>query len=256
MAGRKPRRIMLAFGTRPEAIKLAPVIRALDAEPGTTPLVCLTGQHRDMLAPVLQLFGITAQHDLALMRPGQDLTHVTTAVLQGLASLLAAARPDCVLVQGDTASAFAAALAAHHARIPVAHVEAGLRSGNPAAPWPEETYRRLIAQIASWHFAPTPGAEANLRREGIAAAAIAVTGNTGIDALRQALAMLDAGAEQAAMAACGGWPRRCGNWPTKGSRWPGRCMPIPACRRLPGPSWATTPASTCCRPSATSPSLH
>lgn len=192
--------ILTIFGTRPEAIKLAPVVRALAARPGVVHTLCVTGQHREMLDQVLKIFALVPDHDLAVMRPGQDLTHVTTAVLEGLGPVLEAARPDWVVVQGDTTTAFAASLAAFYRKIRVAHVEAGLRTGNILSPWPEEMNRKLTGQIASLHFPPTEAAAANLRREGIAGERMLVTGNTVIDALRWVAARLDA--EPALAAGC------------------------------------------------------
>ncbi|MBB5209167.1 non-hydrolyzing UDP-N-acetylglucosamine 2-epimerase [Chiayiivirga flava] len=176
-------RILTVFGTRPEAIKMAPLVRALRLEPGFDAQVCVTGQHRQMLDPVLELFGIVPDHDLAIMRPGQSLTDVTCAVLEGLRRVIETVRPDRVLVHGDTTTTFAASLAAFYARVNVAHVEAGLRTGNLQAPWPEEANRTLTARLADLHFAPTPGARDNLLREGVSPATIHVTGNTVIDAL-------------------------------------------------------------------------
>lgn len=176
--------IVVVLGTRPEAIKLAPVILAARARPGVTVTVCNTGQHADMTAGVLSLFGIAPDVDLAVMRPRQSLTGITGAVLQALEPVLVARRPDWLVVQGDTTSAFAAALAAFYARIPVAHVEAGLRTGDIHAPWPEEMNRLLITDVARLHFAPLESNSANLRREGVPAERIVVTGNTGIDALK------------------------------------------------------------------------
>ena len=183
---------MLVFGTRPEAIKMAPLVRRLRDAPEFAPIVCVTAQHRQMLDQVLELFGIRPDHDLDIMRSAQGLTYITTAVLEGMAPVLAAARPDRVLVQGDTSTAFAAALAAFYAGVPVGHVEAGLRTGNPLSPWPEEMNRRLAGAIADLHFPPTVAARANLLREGVDPARIHVTGNTVIDALFDALAILDA----------------------------------------------------------------
>lgn len=171
------------FGTRPEAIKMAPVVRALAAAPGIESLVCVTAQHRRMLDQVLDLFAIRPDVDLDLMRPGQDLFDVTAAVLLRLRDVLREVRPDVVLVQGDTTTCFAAALAAFYERVAVAHVEAGLRTGDLAAPFPEEANRVLVSRIASHHFPPTAEARDNLRREGIPEARITVTGNTVIDAL-------------------------------------------------------------------------
>ncbi|TCH97530.1 UDP-N-acetylglucosamine 2-epimerase (non-hydrolyzing) [Roseococcus sp. SYP-B2431] len=175
-------RVTCVLGTRPEAIKLAPVILALRAR-GMTCDVVSTGQHRDLLRQALGGFGLKPDHDLALMRPDQTLTHLTAGALERLAPLLPSLRPDWLLVQGDTTTAFAGALAGFYAGVRVGHVEAGLRSWNPLAPWPEEVNRSLVARLATRHFAPTPLAAKNLRNEGIAPRAIAVTGNTGIDAL-------------------------------------------------------------------------
>ncbi|MDB5414600.1 MAG: UDP-N-acetylglucosamine 2-epimerase [Rubritepida sp.] len=176
-------RVTCVLGTRPEAIKFAPVILALRGRRGIACDIVSTGQHRDLVRQALAGFGLVPDHDLALMRPDQTLTQLTTGALEGLAPWLDDARPDWVLVQGDTTTAMAAAMAGFYARIRVGHVEAGLRTGNPLSPWPEEMNRSLITRLATRHFAPTPIAAANLRREGIAEAAITVTGNTGIDAL-------------------------------------------------------------------------
>ena len=178
-------KILTVFGTRPEAIKMAPVVRALAADPSFDSRVCVTAQHRRMLDQVLRLFAIQPDHDLDLMRPGQDLTDITANVLIGLRDVLRTERPDLVLVHGDTTTTSAASLAAFYQRIPVGHVEAGLRTGNIHAPWPEEMNRRLTGQIAEWHFAPTERAQANLLREGVEPRRITVTGNTVIDALLQ-----------------------------------------------------------------------
>lgn len=182
-------KVLTVFGTRPEAIKMAPVVKALAAHPNIRPLLCLTGQHRDMLAGVLAFFGLTADHDLSIMKPGQDLVHITTAVLSRLQPVLAAERPDWVLVHGDTTSAMAASLAAFYAGCRIGHVEAGLRTGDLQRPWPEEMNRSVIDRIADRLFAPTESAQANLLNENVAAERIAVTGNTVIDAL---LAVRDA----------------------------------------------------------------
>ncbi|MCG5548921.1 non-hydrolyzing UDP-N-acetylglucosamine 2-epimerase [Halorhodospira halochloris] len=187
----RPIRILTVFGTRPEGIKLAPVIRALRSSPEITGKVCVTGQHREMLDQVLALFGIVPDHDLGVMRPGQDLTGVTTEILTGLRSVLEEEAPDFVLVHGDTTTTFAASLAAYYQQIPVGHVEAGLRTGNRYAPWPEEMNRRLTGALAEHHFAPTDRARDNLLREGIAAEQIAVTGNTVVDALLTVVGRLD-----------------------------------------------------------------
>jgi UDP-N-acetylglucosamine 2-epimerase (non-hydrolysing) len=174
---------MSVFGTRPEAIKLAPLLRGLSTAVGVESIVCVTGQHREMLDQVNSLFGIVPDANLEIMTSSQSLTHVTSATLHGLEPMLQHYRPDWVVVQGDTSSAFAASLGAFYARIPVAHVEAGLRTGNAFSPWPEEINRRLTACVAARHFAPTPQAKENLLREGIPEGSIDVTGNTVIDAL-------------------------------------------------------------------------
>ncbi|EXJ15010.1 non-hydrolyzing UDP-N-acetylglucosamine 2-epimerase [Imhoffiella purpurea] len=174
---------LTVFGTRPEAIKMAPVVQALAAAPEVESQVCVTAQHRQMLDQVLSLFGITPEFDLDLMQPGQDLTDITSRVLAGLRNILRETRPQLVLVHGDTTTTFAASLAAFYERIPVGHVEAGLRTGNIYAPWPEEMNRRLTGSIAEWHFAPTERARQNLLREAVRPERIIVTGNTVIDAL-------------------------------------------------------------------------
>ncbi|MDG1048989.1 MAG: UDP-N-acetylglucosamine 2-epimerase (non-hydrolyzing) [Planctomycetota bacterium] len=175
--------VLLVFGTRPEAIKMAPVHRALASDPRFRVRVCVTAQHREMLDQVLDLFAITPDYDLDLMRPGQDLSSITGSVLDGLKGVLEEAAPNFVLVHGDTTTTMAASLAAYYARIPVGHVEAGLRTGNIYSPWPEEMNRRLTGSIATLHFAPTEAARANLLREGTSDEHIVVTGNTVIDAL-------------------------------------------------------------------------
>ncbi len=179
----RPLDVLLVFGTRPEAIKMAPVHRALVQDPRFRVRVCVTAQHREMLDQVLELFGIEPEYDLDLMRPGQDLSTITGSVLEGLKGVLEEAAPDYVLVHGDTTTTMAASLAAYYARVPVGHVEAGLRTGDIYSPWPEEMNRRLTGSIATLHFAPTEAARANLLREGVDDARIAVTGNTVIDAL-------------------------------------------------------------------------
>jgi UDP-N-acetylglucosamine 2-epimerase (non-hydrolysing) len=175
-------RVTIILGTRPEAIKLAPVILAFRGSDTLRTRVVLTGQHREMVSQVMDLFSLEADRDLALMAPRQTLTHVTCAALEGLRDDFLGHRPDLVLVQGDTTTAFAAALAAFYEQIPVGHVEAGLRTDNLLDPFPEEANRRLISQIASLHFAPTPRAAANLEASGVVGA-IHTTGNTVIDAL-------------------------------------------------------------------------
>ena len=177
-----PHNVSIVLGTRPEAIKLAPVIQAFQAAPDFHTRVVLTGQHREMVAQVMELFGLTADRDLALMAPKQTLTHVTCAALQGLKQEFEQHRPDLVLVQGDTTTAFASALAAFYEQIPVGHVEAGLRTDNLLDPFPEEANRRLISQLALLHFAPTPVSARNLAASGVVGETI-TTGNTVIDAL-------------------------------------------------------------------------
>lgn len=177
------RTVLVAYGTRPEAIKLAPVVLALTADDRFTSYVVSSGQHREMLDQVSALFGIEPDVDLALMRPDQPLPVLTARAVAGFGARMAAVRPEAVVVQGDTTTAFAAALAAFYARVPVVHVEAGLRTGERYSPFPEEVNRRLIAQLASVHCAPTPGAAANLLVGGEDPLAVQVTGNTVVDAL-------------------------------------------------------------------------
>lgn len=174
---------LCVFGTRPEAIKMAPLALSLAADERFEAKVCVTGQHREMLDQVLDLFELVPDFDLNIMRPGQDLTDVTTSIMQGMRSVFAAFRPDIVLVHGDTATTFAVTLAAYYQQIPVAHVEAGLRTGNLYSPWPEEANRKLTGALAKLHFAPTDTSKQNLLREGIDPASVYVTGNTVIDAL-------------------------------------------------------------------------
>lgn len=176
-------KVMTVFGTRPEAIKMAPVVNALRDEAALECRVCVTGQHREMLDQVLNLFGIAPDHDLAVMRPQQSLTDVTCAILSGMREVIETERPDRILVHGDTTTTFATSLAAFYARVPVGHIEAGLRTGNLLSPWPEEANRKLTAALTDQHFAPTRTAADNLIREGVATSAIHVTGNTVIDAL-------------------------------------------------------------------------
>ena len=177
-------RVMFVFGTRPEAIKMAPVVKAFQAAgPAIETRVCVTAQHREMLDQVLQLFEIVPDYDLNIMKPGQDLFDITCNILTGLKPVLASEQPDLVLVHGDTTTTLAASLAAYYSRIAVAHVEAGLRTGNKHAPFPEEINRKLTGAVADLHFAPTEAARANLLREGVDPTTIHVTGNTVIDAL-------------------------------------------------------------------------
>ena len=176
-------RVIIVFGTRPEAIKMAPLVNALKSHASFDVRVCVTGQHRQMLDQVLALFDIEPDVDLQIMKPGQDLTDVTTAILQGLKPILQQFRPEVMLVHGDTATTFAASLAAYYQQIKVGHVEAGLRTGNLYSPWPEEANRKLTGAITHYHFAPTQTAAENLLRENVSPDSIHVTGNTVIDAL-------------------------------------------------------------------------
>jgi UDP-N-acetylglucosamine 2-epimerase (non-hydrolysing) len=177
------RTVLTVVGTRPEAVKMAPVLRKLAEAPGVRSLLGSTGQHRELLDQVLEVFGLRPDADLNLMRPGQTLAGLTARAIEALDGYLAECRPDLLLVQGDTTTVLCATLTAFYRRIPVGHVEAGLRTGDLSAPWPEEANRALTDRLAALHFAPTPRAAENLRREGVPADSIAVTGNTGIDAL-------------------------------------------------------------------------
>ncbi|MCA9694707.1 MAG: UDP-N-acetylglucosamine 2-epimerase (non-hydrolyzing), partial [Myxococcales bacterium] len=181
MASSLPR-ILVVYGTRPEAIKLAPVERLGRAASGWELSACNSGQHRELLEPVLAALELRPERALTVMRAGQGLNQLTARLLRALDEVIAERSPAWVVVQGDTTTAMAAALAAFHRHVPVAHVEAGLRTGDLAAPFPEEANRQLVARVASLHLAPTPGAAAALRREGIAARDIVVTGNTVVDA--------------------------------------------------------------------------
>lgn len=175
---------MLVFGTRPEAIKMAPLVKAFQQQPEEfDTVVCVTGQHREMLDQVLKIFEITPDYDLNIMKQGQDLYDVTARVLTGMRDVLKEAQPDVVLVHGDTTTSTAAALAAFYQQIPVGHVEAGLRTHNIYSPWPEEMNRQITGRIATYHFAPTPLSRQNLLAEGVKGEQVAVTGNTVIDAL-------------------------------------------------------------------------
>ncbi|MCW5666903.1 MAG: UDP-N-acetylglucosamine 2-epimerase (non-hydrolyzing) [Piscinibacter sp.] len=187
-------KVLTVFGTRPEAIKMAPLVKHLQAAQGIESRVCVTAQHRQMLDQVLELFEIRPDHDLDLMRPGQDLTSITADILHSLKPVLAQERPDVVLVHGDTTTTFAATLSAFYQRIPVGHVEAGLRTGNLYSPWPEEANRKLTGALARLHFAPTPVSRDNLLREGVPESHVVVTGNTVIDALLSVRAKLEASA--------------------------------------------------------------
>lgn len=178
------KKVMLVFGTRPEAIKMAPLVKEFQKRPTTfKTIVCVTGQHRQMLDQVLQLFEITPDYDLNIMKQGQDLYDVTARVLTGMRDVLKETQPDVVLVHGDTTTSTAAALAAFYQQIPVGHVEAGLRTHNIYSPWPEEMNRQITSRIATYNFAPTPLSKANLLREAVNEESITVTGNTVIDAL-------------------------------------------------------------------------
>ena len=188
----KSARILVIFGTRPEAIKLFPVVAALQATPGLDVRTCVTAQHRGLLDQVLGIAGLTPDIDLDLMEPGQTLDRLTARLLTGLGDVMDAEKPDRVIVQGDTATAMVGALAAYYRKVPVGHVEAGLRSGDIYHPWPEEVNRRIVAPIADQHFAPTETAAEALRRENIDPATIHVTGNTVIDALHATRAKLAA----------------------------------------------------------------
>lgn len=205
-------KIMLVFGTRPEAIKMAPVIRRLKTHKNFDIQIAVTGQHRHMLDQVLDIFDIKPDFDLDIMSPKQDLTDVTTKVLLGMRHVLAAEKPDMVLVHGDTTSSMAAALAAFYSQIPVGHVEAGLRTWNVATPWPEEMNRQLTGRIATLHFAPTQANKENLLRENVASERIFVTGNTVIDALQIVVGAFEADSALRAdtdrrLAECGYDPR-------------------------------------------------
>jgi len=176
-------KVLTIFGTRPEAIKMAPLALALARTPGIDARVCVTAQHRQMLDQVLELFDLTPDHDLNLMRPGQSLCSLTSHILQGVETVLLEYKPDLVLVHGDTTTTFAASLAAYYQQVAIGHVEAGLRTGNLYSPWPEEANRKLTGALANLHFAPTDIARENLLHEGVPDHHIHVTGNTVIDAL-------------------------------------------------------------------------
>ncbi len=188
------KRIALVFGTRPEAIKLAPLVHALERHPQLEPLVCLTAQHREMVDQVMQLFGLQPAVDLDLMQPGQTLADLSGRMLQRLGPALAGLAPDAVIVQGDTTSTLCGALAAFYQQVPVGHVEAGLRTGDLSAPFPEEMNRVLTTRLTRWHFAATPQNRACLLAEGVPDSQIFVTGNTVIDALFQVRDRIERGA--------------------------------------------------------------
>lgn len=176
-------KVMLVFGTRPEAIKMCPLVLEMQKDPRVEPVVCVTGQHREMLDQVLEIFDIKPDYDLSIMKHGQDLTDVTVSILSGLRDVISEVKPDSIFVHGDTATTFATTLAAYYQKVPVGHVEAGLRTGDLYSPWPEEGNRKLTGAIAKYHFAPTDWSQKNLLNEGVAQADIKVTGNTVIDAL-------------------------------------------------------------------------
>ena len=200
---------MLVFGTRPEAIKMAPVVKAFEQETDTfETIVCVTGQHREMLDQVLRIFDIKPQYDLNIMKQGQDLYDITSRVLLGMREVFGTCRPDLLLVHGDTTTSTAAALAAFYSRIPVAHVEAGLRTHDMLNPWPEEMNRQVTGRIASYHFAPTSLSRQNLLQEHVDDAHITVTGNTVIDALHWVTGRISQ--DTALQAALGTQLERCG----------------------------------------------
>ncbi|MDN3401566.1 UDP-N-acetylglucosamine 2-epimerase (non-hydrolyzing) [Pseudoalteromonas sp. APC 3213] len=178
-------KVLSIFGTRPEAIKMAPLVKALNEAEGIDAKVCVTAQHREMLDQVLDLFEIVPEYDLNIMKPGQSLYDVTTNILLGLKPILEEFKPDLVLVHGDTSTTLSASLAAFYQQIPVGHVEAGLRTGNLSSPWPEEGNRKLTGAITKLHFAPTQTSQQNLLNEAVNADDIVITGNTVIDALLQ-----------------------------------------------------------------------
>jgi UDP-N-acetylglucosamine 2-epimerase (non-hydrolysing) len=187
----KPKTILSVFGTRPEAIKMAPLVKALEAEPGVRSVVCVTGQHRSMLKQVLDLFDIAPQHDLQAMSDNQSLNGLASKLIASLDAVITAEQPSRILVHGDTTTATAGALAAFHRRVPVAHVEAGLRTGDMKSPWPEEMNRRVVDVVSDLMFVPTPRNEQNIAKETLAGRSV-VTGNTVIDALLSVVRRIDA----------------------------------------------------------------
>lgn len=192
------KKVLLVFGTRPEAIKMAPVYEVLKLTPGLDVRVAVTAQHREMLDQVLRLFGIEPEYDLNVMKPGQGLTEITAAVLAGLKPVLEEYSPDLLLVHGDTTTTLSASLAAYYQQIPVGHVEAGLRTGNIYSPWPEEINRKVTGAITRLHFAPTEKAASNLKSEGVEEDQISITGNTVIDALLEVVELLEKDPQQSA----------------------------------------------------------
>lgn len=184
-------KILVVFGTRPEAIKMLPVVAALKADPAFDTRVCVTAQHREMLDQVLSLFEVVPDHDLGIMKHAQGLTHITTAILERMGPIIETEKPDCMLVHGDTTTTMAASLAAFYHKCRVGHVEAGLRSHNLSQPWPEEMNRRVTDVITDLYFAPTASSRENLLKETVPAGKIHVTGNTVIDALQQTVARIE-----------------------------------------------------------------
>ena len=190
------KKILLVFGTRPEAIKMCPLVKEFQKYPADfKPVVCVTGQHREMLDQVLQIFGVIPDYDLNIMKQGQDLYDITSRVLTGMQEILDAVKPDVVLVHGDTTTSMAAALAAFYRQIPVGHVEAGLRTHNIYSPWPEEMNRQITGRIATYNFSPTPLSRQNLLDEGVDPKKITVTGNTVIDALQWVVGRIESDVE-------------------------------------------------------------
>ena len=185
-------KILTVFGTRPEAIKMAPLVKALESDSRFEAKVCVTAQHREMLDQVLDLFAISPDYDLNIMEKGQDLTDITCKILSGLKSVLAEFKPDFVLVHGDTATTLSATLASYYQQIKVGHIEAGLRTNNIYSPWPEEGNRKLTGVLTDIHFAPTVASQKNLIKENIDPDSIMVTGNTVIDALLDVISKLEA----------------------------------------------------------------
>ena len=196
---KKSNKILCVFGTRPEAIKMAPIVESLKSSTGIETKVCVTAQHREMLDQVLELFGILPEYDLNLMKPDQSLNDITSSIVLGLQPVLSDFQPDLVLVHGDTTTTLAASLACYYQKIPVGHVEAGLRTGDIYSPWPEEINRKIAATIATLHFAPTEKAKLNLKNEGVFSNQILVTGNTVIDALLKVVAKLENDCQQSAL---------------------------------------------------------
>src|SRR5882762_5771037 len=183
-------RVLVVFGTRPEAIKMAPVVSELRASAAFDAKICVTAQHRQLLDQVFSTFGVTPDFDLDLMREDQKLADLTARILTEMTEVCRRWKPDLMIVHGDTSTTFAASLAAFYEKIPVAHVEAGLRTYNKYSPWPEELNRCLTRVLAQWHFAPTESAQRNLLSEGVDPETICVTGNTVVDALRQTMSRL------------------------------------------------------------------